>query len=78
MGLMGTFSRGAYKCMKSGAGKLLRTTDRFQPGITLRTCPQENNECLEYAHSALTFKDFVPRLELLTLFRDFLGIFGKA
>ena len=28
--------------------------------------------------SALTFRDFVPRLELLTLFRDFLGIFGKA
>ena len=24
--------------------------------------------------SALTFRDFVPRLELLTLFRDFLGI----
>jgi len=26
-------------------------------------------------HSAFTFRDFVPRLELLTLFRDFLGIF---
>jgi len=28
--------------------------------------------------SALTFRDFIPRLELWTLFRDFLGIFGKV
>jgi len=27
------------------------------------------------SNSALTFRDFVPRLELLTLFRDFVGIF---
>jgi len=30
------------------------------------------------SHSALIFRDFVTRLELFTLFRDFLGIFGKA
>ena len=29
------------------------------------------------ANSALTFRNFVPRLELLTLFRDFVGI-GKV
>jgi len=28
--------------------------------------------------SALTFRDSVPRLELLALFGDFLGIFGKV
>ena len=30
----------------------------------------------EQTSSALTFGDFVPRLELLTLFSDFLGILG--
>ena len=30
------------------------------------------------ATSALIFRGFAPRLELLTLFRDFLGIFGKV
>jgi len=28
-----------------------------------------------WASSALIFRDFVPRLELMTLFRDFLGSF---
>ena len=28
--------------------------------------------------SALIFRDFAPRLEILILFKDFLGIFGKA
>ena len=30
------------------------------------------------AHSALTFRDFVPRFEVLALFGDVLGIFGKV
>jgi len=35
--------------------------------------------CGNNVHSALTFKDFVPRLELLTLsgHQDFLGLLGK-
>jgi len=28
-------------------------------------------------NSALTFRDFAPRLEFLSSFRDFLGFFGK-
>jgi len=32
-------------------------------------------ECIRLGSSALTFRDFVPRLELLSPFRDFLVIF---
>jgi len=34
----------------------------------------EKERCLFAVTSALTFRDFVPRLELLSPLRDFLGI----
>ena len=62
-------------CIQEPSHHFLQTSRRLRIFVlVLRVVHFIRNNCLYFVSSALTFRDFVPRLELLSPFRDFLGI----